>query len=98
MIVGQDIAILRDNDAGAEAVLELRTGLPIGKAATELIAEKAPPELVIEAGHILHRRLVYFRGGYDFDHGRRDFFHDRRVTAMRQCVARNRTFVHGHVD
>ena len=52
VVVGQDVAVLGDDDAGAKAVFNFRTDCVGRESLAKLIAEKLPPEWIIETGKL----------------------------------------------
>ena len=94
VVVGEDITVLGDDHAGAEAVFNSRAHGLRRQHPAKLVAKKLPQGV----WQPLHRRILPGGGDLDLDHGGRDLVHDGRVAAARQAIPRHRRLIHGHVQ
>ena len=96
VMVGNDVTVLGDDDTGTNAML--MQGSLFAWRRAELTPKELLPERVVHFGHALRDVPLDRRGRFNFDYRRGDFFHDRRIAAGGQALARNGIFVQRQVN
>ena len=97
VVVGEDVAVLGGDDAGADAFLARRAEIALRHAALELVTEEAAQQ-VVHVRALGEAGLLGFDGGKHPHDARADLLDDGREAGASRGVTRHRAFVQDEVD